>query len=86
MTSILILAVICILIGLYAIIKGDMPLIRKKDIRDVTAQPTYKVFAVISKHYTDEKYTNLVKMDKSIDLKECCFSETIENMIDRENL
>ena len=35
MTSILILAVICILIGLYAIIKGDMPLIRKKDIRDV---------------------------------------------------
>ena len=34
----------------------------------------------------DEKYTNLVKMDKSIDLKECCFSETIENMIDRENL
>ena len=30
MTSILILAVICILIGLYAIIKGDMPLIRKK--------------------------------------------------------
>ena len=58
----------------------------KKDIRDVTAQPTYKVFAVISKHYTDEKYTNLVKMDKSIDLKECCFSETIENMIDRENL
>ena len=35
---------------------------------------------------TDEKYTNLVKMDKSIDLKECCFSETIENMIDRENL
>ena len=35
MTSILILAVICILIGLYAIIMGDMPLIRKKDIRDV---------------------------------------------------
>ena len=58
----------------------------KKDIRDVTAQPTYKVFAVISKHYTDEKYTNLMKLDKCIDLKECCFSETIENMIDRENL
>ena len=58
----------------------------KKDIRDVTAQPTYKVFAVISKHYTDEIYTKLVKMDKCIDLKECCFSETIENMIDRENL
>ena len=41
----------------------------KKDIRDVTAQPTYKVFAFISKHYTDEKYTKLVKMDKCIDLK-----------------
>ena len=25
-------------------------------------------------------------LDKSIDLKECCFSEAIENMIDRENL
>ena len=34
----------------------------------------------------DTKDTNLVKMDKRIDLKECCFSETIENMIDRENL
>ena len=29
----------------------------KKDIRDVTAQPTYKVFTVISKHYTDDKYS-----------------------------
>lgn len=35
MTSIVILAIICILIGLYALIKGDMPLVRKKDIRDV---------------------------------------------------
>lgn len=34
MTSIVILAIICILVGLYALIKGDMPLIRKKDIRD----------------------------------------------------
>ena len=58
----------------------------KKDIRDVTAQPTYKVFAVISKHYTDDKYSNFEKIDKSLDLKECYFSETIENMIDRENL
>ena len=56
----------------------------KKDIRDVTAQPTYKVFAVISKHYTDEKYTNLVKMDKSIDLKECCFSEIFHKLRERE--
>ena len=42
----------------------------KKDIRDVTAQPTYKVFAVISKHYTDDKYSNFEKIDKSLDLKE----------------
>ena len=58
----------------------------KKDIRDVTAQPTYKVFAVISKHYTDDKYSNFEKIDKSLDLKECYFSETIENMIDRDSL
>ena len=30
--------------------------------------------------------THNTNVDKSIDLKECCFSETIENMIDRENL
>ncbi len=58
----------------------------KKDIRDVTAQPTYKVFAVISKHYTDDKYSHFEKIDKSLDLKECYFSETIENMIDRDSL
>ncbi|MBR3833297.1 MAG: hypothetical protein IKJ73_03180 [Lachnospiraceae bacterium] len=53
----------------------------KKDIRDVTAQPVYKVFAVVSKHYTDDKYTNIVKCDKSIDLKTCRFIEKIENQI-----
>lgn len=50
------------------------------------AQPTYKVFAVISKHYTDDKYSNLAKIDKTFDLKEYYFSETIENMIDRKKL
>nr|WP_298060228.1 PBECR4 domain-containing protein [uncultured Blautia sp.] len=58
----------------------------KKDIRDVTAQPTYKVFAVISKHYTDDKYSCLAKLDKSIDLEECYFTEEIEKLIDREKL
>ena len=53
----------------------------KKDIRDVTAQPVYKVFAVISKHYTDDKYTNIVKCDNSIDLKTCRFIEKIQNQI-----
>ena len=52
----------------------------------LTAQPTYKVFAVISKHYTDDKYSNFEKIDKSLDLKERYFSETIENMIDRDIL
>ena len=58
----------------------------KKDIRDVTAQPTYKVFAVISKHYTDDKYSQLAKLDKSIDLRECHFSEKIEKLIERGGL
>lgn len=58
----------------------------KKDIRDVTAQPTYKVFAVISKHYTDDKYSCFTKLDKSIDLKECHFTEEIEKMIDKEKI
>ena len=60
--------------------------IRDRDIRDVTAQPTYKVFAVISKHYTEDRYSYLAKVDKSFDLKEYYFSEIIERMIDRENL
>lgn len=56
----------------------------KKDIRDVTAQPTYKVFAVVSKTYQEGKYSKLVKLDKSIDIKECHFSEEIEKLIERE--
>jgi len=58
----------------------------KKDIRDVTAQPVYKVFAVISKHYTDDKYSYIAKLDKSIDLQVCQFAEKIENLIERDRL
>ena len=58
----------------------------KKDIRDVTAQPTYKMFAVISKHYTDDKYSQITKLDKRIDLRECHFSDEIENLIERGKL
>jgi len=58
----------------------------KKDIRDVTAQPTYKVYAVISKHYTDDKYACIAKIDKSLDLKECRFVEEVESLIDRDKL
>jgi len=58
----------------------------KKDIRDVTAQPVYKIFAVFSKHYTDVKYTQLIKCDKSIDFKICRFIEEIENQIEIDKL
>ncbi len=58
----------------------------KKDIRDVTAHPAYKVFAVISKYYTDDKYSQLAKLDNSIDLSECQFAEKIENLIERDKL
>ena len=46
----------------------------KKDIRDVTAHPTQKVYAVLSKGYTEDKYPVLEKSDKSIVIKECHFS------------
>ncbi len=51
--------------------------IRNVWIRDVTAKPNYKVFAVISKHYTDDTYSHIAKLNKSIDLKECQFAEKI---------
>lgn len=57
----------------------------KKDIRDVTAQPIYKVFAVVSKHYTEERYSVFDKIDKSIDIGCCHFSEEIENLIARKH-
>lgn len=58
----------------------------KKDIRDVTAVPVQKVFAVISKGYTEEKYSVLEKLDKSIDLQKYSFSEDIERILERESL
>lgn len=58
----------------------------KKDIRDVIAQPAYKVFAVISKHYTDEKYSVFSKLDKMIDINQCHFSDEIENLIERNRV
>lgn len=55
----------------------------KKDIRDVTAFPLQKVYAVFSKDYLDEKYVRLDKLDKSINLQEHFFSEEIEKWIER---
>lgn len=56
----------------------------KKDIRDVTAQPIYKVFAVISKHYMDDRYSQFAKIDKSVNLSECYFTKEIEDMLERD--
>lgn len=55
----------------------------KKDIRDVTAFPTQKVYAVFSKKYRDNKYSILEKVDKSIDLQKYRFSVEIEKLIER---
>lgn len=58
----------------------------KKDIRDVTASPVQKVYAVISKGYTEEKYSVLEKVDKNLNLAGCIFLEGIESKLDRESL
>lgn len=56
----------------------------KKDIRDVTASPIQKVYAVLSKNYTAKRYSVLEKVDKGIDLKRCLFAEEIEDKLERE--
>ena len=45
----------------------------------------YKVYAVISKKYKDDRYSVFAKLDKSIDIEECHFTENIENIIKRDN-
>lgn len=42
----------------------------KKDIRDVSSKPQQKVFMVLSKKYTDDKYSVVEKQDKAINLEE----------------
>lgn len=58
----------------------------QKDIRDITISPTEKVYAIISKHYTDDKYHKINKRDKLIDLSKFRFIDDIEAIIDREKL
>lgn len=55
----------------------------KKDIRDVTAFPVQKVYAILSKNYTAEKYAVLEKVDKGMDIKKCFFEEEIERVLER---
>ena len=58
----------------------------KKDIRDVIASPVQKVYAVISKGYTEEKYSVLEKVNKNLNLTGVFFLEEIERMLNRESL
>lgn len=55
----------------------------KKDIRDVTASPVQKVYAVLSKSYIAERYSVLEKVDKGIDMKKCFFAKGIEKILER---
>lgn len=55
----------------------------KKNIRDVTASPVQKVYAVLSKSYMAERYSVLEKVDKGIDMKKCFFAEGIEKILER---
>lgn len=58
----------------------------KKDVRDVTASPVQKVYAVLSKSYTAERYSTLEKVDRGMDIKKCIFSEEIEKLLERQAL
>ena len=55
----------------------------KKDIREVTASQVQKVYAVLSKSYTAERYSVLEKVDKGIDMKKCLFAEEMEKILER---
>lgn len=55
----------------------------KKDIRDVTASPVQKVYAVLFKSYTAERYSVLEKVDKGMDMKKFFFAEGIEKILER---
>lgn len=55
----------------------------KKDIRDVIVSPVQKVYAVLSKSYTAERYSVLEKADKEMNIKKYFFAEGIEKLLER---
>lgn len=57
----------------------------KKDIRDVTACPVHKIYVAISKNYVEQKYSEVEKLDKSINLSYHLFSEEIERILERRD-
>ena len=57
----------------------------KKDIRDITQKPMQKIYAILSKKYTEDKYTIIEKLDKQINFSTYSFSEEIEKIIGLDN-
>ena len=49
-----------------------MYIVLKKDIRDVSSKPQQKIFVVMSKKYTDDKYSVIEKCDKTLELVKVC--------------
>lgn len=58
----------------------------KKDIRDVTVFPAKKIYVILYKKYDQETYSDVSKLDKTIDLGKCRFKRDIERMLNREKL
>ncbi len=41
----------------------------KKDVRDITSKPQQKIFLIMSKKYSDDKYVTIDKCDKAIKIE-----------------
>ncbi len=54
----------------------------KKDIRDVSSKPQQKVYMVLSKNYSDNKYSVIEKQDKAINIEEVSLPSEIADIID----
>lgn len=48
-----------------------------KDIRDITMSPTFKIYAIFSKAYNDDKYSMVSKLDKEININEIKLEKNI---------
>lgn len=49
----------------------------KKDIRTMASKPQKKIYAVLSKRYDEEKYTQIDKCDKALELKKVLFLQDL---------
>jgi len=57
-----------------------------KDIRDITASPIKKIYAIFSKSYREKQYSVVQKLDKAVNLQTCSLGKEIDDMIDMENV